>query len=161
MYLELRKLNWLLYLQSVLYHYLHILCMFLRQPLLLLLLRVTLLVILIPTGLMVIVGDQIYLKGIYQKDLVKLETAKFLFPFEREILISPAQFYFREKVLNYIAYKEALRYDPYSVQFLGVIIQLDYLYGNKNEALINKQKLQRIAPNSNVLKRINDMKGLK
>lgn len=87
-----------------------------------------------------------------------------MFPFEREILLGPAQFYFREKIVNYnshLAYKEALKFDPYSIQFLGVVAQLDYLYGNKNEALINKQKLKMIAPNSNVMKRINEtLKGL-
>ena len=97
--------------------------------------------------------------------MLKLEVAHYFFPFEREILIGPAQFYFREKLIDdrsLFLYKEALSYDPYSAQFLGVYIQLEYLTGNKNEALIAMQKLKRIAPNSNVLKRINElMKGLK
>lgn len=104
------------------------------------------------------------MQGLKESNVLKLEVARYFFPYEREILIGPAQIYFRDKVadkavLSY--YKEVLKYDPYSVQFLGVAIQLEYIYGNKNEALINKQKLQRIAPNSNVLKRINElMKGL-
>jgi hypothetical protein len=90
-------------------------------------------------------------------------VATYFFPFEREILIGPAQFYFREKIANansVSVYKDALKYDPYSIQFLGVAIQLDYIYGNKNEALIGKQKLQKIGPNSKVLKQIN-AKGFK
>lgn len=102
--------------------------------------------------------------GLKERNLLKLEVARYFFPFEREILIGPAQFYFREKIVDERAlflFKEALVYDPYSVQFLGVYIQLEFLYGNKNEALISKQKLKLIAPNSNVLKRINEtMKGL-
>lgn len=90
--------------------------------------------------------------------------ARYLFPFEREILIGPAQFYFRGKIINdnsLAVYKDALSYDPYSVQFLGIYIQLEYNYGNKNEAMLAYKKLKAIAPNSNVLKRINETtKGL-
>ena len=94
-----------------------------------------------------------------------LNIAKSIFPFERDIIIGPAQLYYKYKIANQEAlneYRNILKYDPYSVQFLGVYIQLELLIGNKNEALIAKQKLEKIAPNSNALKRINDMmKGLK
>jgi len=87
-----------------------------------------------------------------------------LFPFEREILIGPGQLQFKQQIIdtNSLAmYKEILAYDPYSVQFLGVYIQIEYLYGNKNEAKAYYKRLKLIAPNSNVLKRINEtMKGL-
>lgn len=105
-----------------------------------------------------------YLKGLLERDISKLELAKTLFPFEREILIGPAQLhhglkFIDDNTLGY--YKEALKYDPYSIQFLGVYIQLGYALGNKNEALMNKQKLKMIGPNSNVLRHINvTMKGL-
>jgi hypothetical protein len=116
-------------------------------------------------GIFGLIGDQIYLKGIQQNNLLKLEVARYFFPFEREILIGPSQFQFRNKIIdnNSLAtYKDVLIYDPYSVQFLGIYIQLEYIYGNKNEASLAKQKLKLIAPNSNVLKRINEtMKGLK
>lgn len=93
--------------------------------------------------------------------MAKLQTAKFIFPFEREILIGPAQLHFSQKIADRDIYKEALKYDPYSVQFLGIHIQLEYRYGNKNEALSAYRKLKLIAPNSNVLKRINETtKGL-
>jgi len=112
-----------------------------------------------------LIGDWFYLKGIKEKDLIKLEVARHFFPFEREILIGPAQLYYSTKTLDnrtFYYYKDVLKYDPYSVQFLGVYIQLEYIYGNKNEALISKQKLTKIAPNSNALKRINELtKGLK
>jgi hypothetical protein len=115
-------------------------------------------------GLFGILGDWVYLKGIQQGNFVKLEVARYLFPFEREILIGPAQLQFRQQTIdtNSLAlYKEILTYDPYSVQFLGVYVQLEYLYGNKNEAKLAYKKLKLIAPNSNVLKRINEtMKGL-
>ena len=164
MYLKLENKSWLFYLQLALYHYLHTLCTFLLQPLLLFWLRVLLLVVMIPMGIFGLIGDQIYLKGLTQQNVIKLEVARYFFPFEREILIGPAQFYFRGKIVDITTlaqYKEVLKYDPYSAQFLGVYIQLEYLYGNKNEALKSKQKLKLIAPNSNVLKRINEtMKGL-
>lgn len=93
-----------------------------------------------------------------------LNVSKTLFPFERDILVGPAQFFYKYKIANKEAievYKDALKYDPYSVQFLGVYSQLEFLIGNKNEALIAKQTLEKIAPNSNATKRINDMmKGL-
>jgi len=99
-----------------------------------------------------------------ERSLLKLEVARFFFPFEREILIGPAQFYFREKLIDNNSlniYKSAIHYDPYSVQFLGIYIQLEYHYGNKNEAKAYYKRLKLIAPNSNVLKRINEtMKGL-
>ena len=119
----------------------------------------------VPTAILGITSDQFYLKGLKTQNLFYINMAKQLFPFNKDILVGPAQFYFRYKIANKDAlniYKETLKYDPYSVQFLGVYAQLEYLIGNKNEALIAKQKLEKIAPNSNALKRINVMmKGLK
>ncbi len=113
-------------------------------------------------GLLGIWGDQLYLQGLKQNNFLKFQVASYIFPFEREILIGPAQFYFRNKLADLKIYKEAIDYDPYSVQFLGVYTQLEYLAGNKNEAIIAKRKLERIAPNANVLKQIKElMKGLK
>ena len=164
MYSKLENQRLSLSLLSEPFRYLHILSIFLCQPLLLFWLRVLLLVIMVPMGLFGILGDWVYLKGIQQGNLVKLEVARYLFPFEREILIGPGQLQFRQQTIdtNSLAlYKEILTYDPYSVQFLGVYVQLEYLYGNKNEAKMAYQKLKLIAPNSNVLKRINEtMKGL-
>jgi hypothetical protein len=116
-------------------------------------------------GVFGILGDQLYLKGLKEGNAIKLEVARHFFPFEREILIGPAQFYYAHKIRDnntFGYYKEVLKYDPYSVQFLGAYLQLEYLIGNKNEVLIKKQKLEKIAPNSNALKRINELtKGLK
>lgn len=88
-----------------------------------------------------------------------------VFPFEREILIGPAQLYFVNKIAtkeSLALYKEALDYDPYSIQFLGAVTQIEYLMNNRNEAQIYKQKLEKIGPNSKVLKKINEItKGLK
>lgn len=152
------------YLQFVLFHCSHIRYTYLHQRLLHFWLRAILLLILPLTGLFGIIGDQIYLQGLKERSLLKLEVARFFFPFEREILIGPAQSYFRDKIGTKDAldvYKSAIRYDPYSVQFLGVYVQLEYHYGNKNEAKAYYQRLKLIAPNSNVLKRINEtMKGL-
>ena len=44
-------------------------------------------------GIFGLIGDQIYLKGLKEGNLLKLEVARYFFPFEREILIGPAQFY--------------------------------------------------------------------
>lgn len=119
----------------------------------------------IPTGLAGLISDQFYLQGIKTKDVVKLEAAKLLFPFEREILIGTAQLYYANKVLDdktLYYFKDVLRHDPYSVQFLGAVAQLEYLNKNENEAIRIKKQLEKIAPNSNVLKVINDlMKGSK
>lgn len=115
-------------------------------------------------GIIGLLADYIYLQGIKERNIFKFQVAQLLFPFDRELLIGPAQYYFKEQKIdnNTIHFlKIALEHDPYSVQFLGAYIQLEYLYGNKNEAKLNKKKLEKIAPNSNVLKRINEiMKGL-
>lgn len=147
--------------------YLSLLTPSISQQLLLLpwLLRVTLILTLIPMGILGLVSDQFYLKALKENDLFRLEVAKEIFPFERDILIGPAQFYFRNQIVDNKTLdhmRQALYYDPYSVQFLGAYIQLEYLNHNKNEALIAKRRLEKIAPNSNVLKKINDLtKGLK
>lgn len=88
-----------------------------------------------------------------------------VFPFEREILIGPAQFSFMNQIATVEAlelYREAIKYDPYSIQFLGVVTQMEFLINNRNEAKIHKQKLEKIGPNSKILKKINEYtKGLK
>jgi hypothetical protein len=115
-------------------------------------------------GILGLLSDQIYLNGVKENDFFKLQMAQYIFPFDREILIGPAQYYFKNKKLDDNTFKYlkiAIKHDHYSVQFLGAYIQLEYLYGNKNEAKLNKKKLEKIAPNSNALKRINEiMKGL-
>lgn len=81
------------------------------------------------------------------------------------MLVGPAQYYSRNRVIDdkslyYL--RDALKYDPYSVQFLGIYGQLEFFYRNKNNALMVKHTLEKIAPNSNAYKRINDLtKGLK
>ena len=85
--------------------------------------------------------------------------------FDKDILVGPAQYYSRNQRIDNNAiyvYKKALKYDPYSVQFLGIYGQLEFFYRNKNNALMVKHTLEKIAPNSNAYKRINDLtKGLK
>lgn len=99
------------------------------------------------------------------RNLDKIIQARDVFPFERDILVGPAQFYSREKLVDtktLYYFRDALTYDPYSVQFLSVYGQLQILNKNGNEVLIVKNRLEKIAPNSNGLKRINDLtKGLK
>lgn len=116
-------------------------------------------------GILGIIGDFIYLQGIKERSFLKFQIAQFIFPFDRELLIGPAQYYFKEQKLDndtIIYLKKALKHDPYSVQFLGVAAQLEFYYGNKNEAVLMKKQLEKIAPNSNALKRINEiMKGFK
>ena len=153
------------YLQRLLSQCLIMLCTFQQQPLLHFWLRVICLIIFIPFSILGIAADQIYLKGLTQRNLIKLEAARLIFPYEREINIGPAQLNFINRKIDQNAlqtYKDALYYDSYSIQFLGVVTQIEFLIGNKNEALIYKQKLEKIGPNSNILKTINEFtKGLK
>lgn len=103
------------------------------------------------------IGDQLYLKGLKKNNLDLITKASQIFPFDRDLLVGPAQYYFKNRLIDNNAihiYKDALKYDPYSVQFLGVYGQLEFLYGNKNKALIVKNTLDKIAPNSNAYKRI-------
>ena len=100
-----------------------------------------------------------------ENNLNLIFNAADVFPFDKDILVGPAQYYSRNQRIDNNAiyvYKKALKYDPYSVQFLGIYGQLEFFYRNKNNALMVKHTLEKIAPNSNAYKRINDLtKGLK
>ena len=148
-----------------LFQYLHFHFIFQQQRLLHLLSLVLLWVILIPMGVLGLIGDNLFLNGLLTRNLDKIIQARDVFPFERDILVGPAQFYSREKLVDtktLYYFRDALTYDPYSVQFLSVYGQLQILNKNGNEVLIVKNRLEKIAPNSNGLKRINDLtKGLK
>ncbi len=98
-----------------------------------------------------------YLKGLKDNDISYFRAAKFIFPFEKDILVGEALVYLRSKIVGeqvYSSLKDALVYDPYSAEMLGMYIQYANYYGNKNEAKLAYKKLERIAPNSNVLKEL-------
>lgn len=111
-----------------------------------------------PFGILGIVGDQFYLKGIHNKDLLALTIAKNIFPFEREILIGPAHLYLNSQIVTLEAKNEvefALKYDPYSVQLLGVYIQYAIAFKDiKYREFLSRLKL--ISPNSQMTKIVSD-----
>lgn len=109
----------------------------------------------IPFALLGIVGDQFYLKGVKEQNLFYFQVAKEVFPFEKEMLVGEALILIRNKIVNEqvaLSLKKALIYDPYSAEMLAMYAQYANLYGNKNEALMAFKKLEKISPNSNVLK---------
>lgn len=76
-----------------------------------------------------------------------------LFPFDKEILVSEALFLIRNKIVNEYVYRmiqEALYYDPYSVEILGMHIQYAEHFKNKNEAKKSFKLLKQISPNSKI-----------
>lgn len=91
-----------------------------------------------------------------------IKVARTIFHFDREFLISEAIFLIRNNIVNeysYITLKEALKYDPYSVEMLGMYAQYAMIYKNGNEALISFNKLKMIAPNSNIVKELEKIRA--
>lgn len=77
-------------------------------------------------------------------------------------MVSEALFLIRNKIVNEYTYKtlkEALIYDPYSVEMLGMYVQYANIYKNRNEALIAFNKLKIIAHNSNILKELEKIRA--
>lgn len=104
-----------------------------------------------------LIGDQIYLLGLKENELAYFKLSKRIFPFDKEIITGQALTLIRNRIINeqvYFALKDALKYDPYSVEMLGMYIQYANMTRNKNEASMSFKKLQKIAPNSNVLKEL-------
>lgn len=92
-----------------------------------------------------------------------VKSAKFLFWFDKDIAVSEALLLIRNNVTNkqtYFLLKEALVYDPYSAEMLGMYVQYANIYGNKNEAIIAFNTMKKIVPNSNSFKKLQAiMKG--
>ena len=116
-------------------------------------LRVISLVIMIPFAILSINADQLYIKALKQHDLNYLKLAGELFPFDKELATAYAFSLIRSKIINdqvYYVLKDALRYDPYSVEMLGMYIQYENIYGKKDEVPKLMKLLIKISPNSKV-----------
>lgn len=108
-----------------------------------------------------IAADQIYLKGIKTNQIELFRQALKLFPFEKDILIGHAQANLNHHILNRQVkdfIKEALIYDPYSIQFLAMLFQYERALGNENDAAMTLKKLQMVGSNSSLYHKL--MKGL-
>lgn len=109
----------------------------------------------IPFGVIGILGDQFYLKGIKEKNLLALFIAKSVFPFEKEILVGPAHLYIQFQVITEEAKDEiklALQYDPNSVHLLSMYTQ--YAKHFNKEYLTSFNLLKTISPNSVTTKQV-------
>ena len=107
----------------------------------------------VPFGILGIVGDQFYLKGLKTGNIEYFKFASILFPYEKELAIGYVEAKLKVQLLDKDI-KEALKYDPYSVQLLGMYAQYENYFGNKNDARIALKQLEKISPNSNMLKEI-------
>lgn len=90
-----------------------------------------------------------------------IKSARYLFPFEKEILVSEALILIRNKINGkavYLNLKEALEYDPYSAEMLGMYTQYAAIFGNKNEATIAYNTMKKIVPNSNSFKQLQQIR---
>lgn len=106
-------------------------------------------------GILGIIGDQYYLIGLKTSNLNNFKIAFKLFPFERSIVIGEAETYSRSKILDansFHAAKQAVLYDPYSVQFLVLQMQNAFVFGDNKLAHTSFLNLEKIVPN-NVLVR--------
>lgn len=78
-----------------------------------------------------------------------------LFPLNRSIAIGPAQYYViqdkpSEKALSYL--NVGLNYDPNAFDLLRAKFKYSYMMGKNEEALNIYQKLQKLAPDSQIVK---------
>jgi hypothetical protein len=111
----------------------------------------------VPFGITGIIADQAYLKGYKTGQMIYAAFAKFLFPFEREILVAQALWKIRNKIFDdetYILLKDALKYDPYSAEMLLIYVQYEHNLHNKNEEQIAFNKLKRISPHHPMMKEL-------
>lgn len=111
----------------------------------------------VPFGILGITADQFYLNGVKTRNLFDLKISKAVFPFDRELLVSEALFLIRNQIFineTFGILKEALKYDPNSVEILNIYVQYEYNYGNKQIALITLSKIKKIAPNNNIIKQL-------
>lgn len=112
-----------------------------------------------------IIGDHIYLKALQDHELSYFKLSKYFFPFDKEILVSEGLMLIRNKINNettYKALKDALRYDPYSIEMLSMQVQFENAYGDKNKAKQMFNLLKQIGSNTNTfkeLKKLETMKG--
>lgn len=99
-----------------------------------------------------------------QGEFAYFRLAKYFFPFDKEILVSEALSLIRSKIHNEITYralKEALKYDPYSIEMLGMYIQFENAYGDKEQAKKNFQLLKKIGLNTNTFKQLKQLPTMK
>lgn len=90
-------------------------------------------------------------------ELTYFKLSRDFFPFEKEILVSEALYSIRSKLVTervYLALKDALKYDPYSIEMLGMYIQYANKYNDKKDALLSYQRLQKIAPDGTTIKKL-------
>ena len=98
-------------------------------------------------------------------ELSYFKLAKYFFPFDKEIVVAEATALVRNKVFNEYTHKaleDAMRYDPYSIELLGIYVQFENSYGNKNKARILFNRMKKIGSNTNSFKelqRLDTMKG--
>ncbi len=110
-----------------------------------------------------IIGDYLYLKGWQQRDIVKVEMATHLFPYERLIALGTTYYILTvlkdektEQALTYI--NRGLDYDPNAADLLQAQMQYNYLLGKNDEAIRSYVRLSLIAPNSEIVKKIANLK---
>ncbi len=108
----------------------------------------------LPMGIWGYQADQNYLLGLRTGNVIYFSEALKQFPYERAIVTGLAELRITQQIYDkdtYLITKSALGYDPYSARLLGMHMQFEYVFGNKNEAFVAYNKLKMIAPNSNVL----------
>ena len=93
-----------------------------------------------------------------------IKSARFLFPFDKELLVSEALLNIRSKRTDkntYYLLKAALYYDPYSIEMLGMYIQFENAYGSKEKAQNSFNLLKQIGSNTNTFKQLKNLPTMK
>lgn len=102
-----------------------------------------------------------YLYGLKTGDLAYVKSARYLFPYEKDIAVNEALLLIRNNIVDkktYLVIKEALKYDPYSAELLSIYTQYAAIYGNRNEAVMAFNTMKKIVPNSNSFKMLQQIR---
>lgn len=102
-----------------------------------------------------ILADHVFLKGLNTAELAYLKLAGYFFPFEKELLVSQGLSLIRNRITDKITYdalKDALKYDPYSIEMLAMYIQYANAYGKPDEVIKSYKILRQIGSNTNSFK---------
>lgn len=106
-------------------------------------------------GILGVIADQYYLKGIKSNYLNNFDIAYKLFPFERSLVIGKTETFIKFKIVNSNSFEEvkkAVRYDPYSIEFLSFQLQNAFVFGDKKIASQSFKTLKTLFPNTWIVK---------
>ena len=131
---------------------------YLQQLLFGLLLRVILLIIMVPIGCLGFIGDWNYLVGLKTSKVDYIIAARYWFPFDKNVTSGEADLYLKYNVYDINTYRAlniSLYYDPYSIRYRMIRMQLAFALKDNNVVTNDYNILKAMAPNLPIIKEMN------